>query len=94
LKTRYESQGRVGLITEAIAFARPRLESPDAIGDRLRTLWAAVVAARDMAADEVVEGEFLRLALDTDLASDLGRHAEADLRHVIHCAMLGQNPFQ
>jgi hypothetical protein len=47
-----------------------------------------------MAAEEVVEGAFLKLALDTGIASDLGRHAEADLRHVIHWAMLGQNPFQ
>lgn len=82
------------LLTEALAYVRPRLEDADTIGDQLRTLWAAVVAARDLGAGDVVEDEFMRLARDTALAVDLGRHAEADLHHVIRWAMLGMNPFQ
>jgi hypothetical protein len=41
-----------------------------------------------------VEAEFFRLAHETGLFSDLGRHADEDLRHVIRWAILNQNPFQ
>lgn len=84
----------IDLLTEAVAYVRPRLEDANPIGDRLRTLWAAAVAARDMGASDVVEDEFFKLARDTGLAADLGRHADADLRHVIRWAMLGMDPFQ
>jgi hypothetical protein len=81
-------------ISHAVTFLRPLLGRTEAIGDRLRTLWAGVAAARDMAAREVIEDEFFKLAVDAGLASDLGQHGEADLRHVIRWAVLGQNPFQ
>jgi len=84
----------IDLLSEAIAYVRPRLEDANPIGDRLRTLWAAAVAARDMGASDMVEDEFVKLACDTGLAADLGRHADADLRHVIRWAMLSMNPFQ
>jgi hypothetical protein len=82
------------LLTDAVVYVRPRLQGSNPIGDRLRTLWAAVVAARDLGASDVVEDEFFKLARDAGLAADLGRNADADLRHVIRWAMLGMNPFQ
>jgi hypothetical protein len=82
------------MLAEAVAYVRPHLEGTNPIGDRLRNLWAGVAAARDLAAADVIEAEFLLLARDTRLAADLGRHAETDLRHVIRWAMLGMNPFQ
>jgi hypothetical protein len=57
-------------------------------------LWAAVVAARDLAASDVLEATFLRLARDGGLYADLGHRADDDLRHIIRWAMLDQNPFQ
>jgi hypothetical protein len=81
-------------LAEAVAYVRPRLEVASPIGDRLRALWAGVAAARDLAAADVIEAEFLLLARDTRLAAGLGRHAETDIRHVIRWAMLGMNPFQ
>ena len=84
----------IDLLAEAVAYVRPRLEGANPICDRLRTLWAAVVAARDLGASDVVEDEFFKLARDTGLAVDLGRHADADLRHVIRWAILSLNPFQ
>src|SRR5262249_24134028 len=82
------------LLAGVTAYVRPRLKRGNTIGDRLRTLWAAVVAARDLAACDVVEDEFLRLASDTGLMADLGRHADTDVRHVMRWAMIGMNPFQ
>jgi hypothetical protein len=81
------------MLAEAIAYVRPRLLSGGA-GERVRTLWAGVAAARGLAATDVIETEFLALARDTGLATQLGRHADSDLRHVIRWAMIGMNPFQ
>jgi hypothetical protein len=82
------------LLTRAANCVRPLLNPSNPVGERLRTFWAGVVAARDLGATDVVEEEFLRLARDSGLYADLGLHADADLRHVIRWAMLDQNPFQ
>jgi hypothetical protein len=84
----------VDLLTQAADYVRPLLDRSNPIGDRLCTLWAAVVTARDLGASDVVEVEFLQLARDTGLVADLGSRGDADLRHVIRWAMLDQNPFQ
>jgi hypothetical protein len=81
------------LLEQAIDFVRPRLDCSLPISDRLETLWAASVAARDLGSADVIENEMIRLAYETGLAGDLGRHAEQDLRHVIRWAMLDLNPF-
>ena len=73
---------------------RPLLGRSNPIGERLQSLWAAVIAARDVGASDVIEEEFLQLARDVGIYADLGSHAAADLRHVIRWAMLNQNPFQ
>jgi hypothetical protein len=80
-------------LAQAIEHVRPHLDPGLPIGQRIRNLWAGVVASRDLAAVDVIEEEFLPLARETGLARDLGRHAEQDLRHVIQWAMLDQNPF-
>jgi hypothetical protein len=77
----------VDLLTQAADYVRPLLDRSNPIGDRLRALWAAVVTARDLAARDVVEGEFLQLARDTGLVADLGSRGDADLRHVISWAL-------
>jgi hypothetical protein len=82
------------LLSEATNYVRPLLDRSNPLSERLQTLWAAVVAARDVGASDVVEREFLQLARDVGLYADLGRHAAADLRHVIRWAMLNQCPFQ
>jgi hypothetical protein len=91
----YSSQPKANdLVTRAAEYVRPHLDRSNPLGERLRALWAAVVAARDLGASDVVEEHFLRLAHDSGLFADLGRNADADLRHVIRWAMLNQNPFQ
>jgi hypothetical protein len=87
------SRSTIDLLTQATDYVRPLLDRSKSLGERLRTLWAAVVAASDLGASDVVEGEFLRLAGDTGLAADLGSRADVDLRHIIRWALLEQNPF-
>jgi hypothetical protein len=82
------------LLSQAISYVKPHLDRSLPVGERLRAFWAAVVAARDLAASDVVEEEFLDLAQQAGLARDLGRHADDDLRHVVRWAMLNRNPFR
>jgi hypothetical protein len=89
----FASPPPVDLLEQATAYMRPRLDRSIPVGERLMNLWAAVVAACDLGASDVVEEEFTRLAYDTGLARDLGRHADENLKHVIRWAMRNQNPF-
>jgi hypothetical protein len=84
----------IDLLAAAANYVRPLLDPSYPVTERLRTLWAAVVAGRELASSDVVETTFLRLARDEGLYADLGHRADADLRHVIRWAMLDQNPFQ
>jgi len=87
------SPATMDFLTQATAYVRPFWIAPTS--RRAPTdIWAAVVATRDVGASDVVEEEFLQLAREVGLFDDLGRHAEADLRHVIRWAMLDQNPFR
>jgi hypothetical protein len=83
----------VDLLTLATDYVRPLLDRSSPIAERLHALWAGVVAARDVGANDVVEAEFLELARDVGLFTDLGSHADADLQHVIRWAIRDQNPF-
>lgn len=84
----------IALLEQATVFLRPRLERSLPIHERLKTFWAGCVAARDLAATDVIEMEFLTLASETGITTDLGRNAETDLRHVIRMALIGSNPLQ
>jgi len=81
-------------LAQAVHFVRPYLAKSLPVSERLQALWAAVVAARDLGAADIIETAFLQLAHETELGSDLGRQADFDLRHVIRWAMRNQNPFQ
>jgi hypothetical protein len=89
----HTQQNAADLVFQAVDYVRPHLDRSKSIGERLQALWAAVVAARDFGAADVVEQEFLQLARDTGLFTDLGRRAEADLQHVIRWAIRDLNPF-
>jgi hypothetical protein len=85
----------VDLLGQAVEKARALLSNRTIpVGDRLITFWAVAKVARDFAAWDVHDSELLRLARETGLAADLGRHAvDEDLRHVISWAWHGTNPF-
>ena len=83
----------VDLLTEAIDHVRPFLHRRRPLRERLADFWAAAAASIDLAASDVVEADFLALANDSGLATDLGHHRDADLRHVIEWARLGRDPF-
>ena len=81
------------LLGQATKYVRRQLDPSLPAGQRIRLLWVGVVAARDLAADDVLELEFPHLASDCGLTADLGRHGKEDVRHVIRWALLGRNPF-
>ena len=83
----------VSLLDQAIAKVRPMLERPNPAAARIRLLWAAAKHARGFAAQDIVVDEFTKLAVETGLAAQLGRHADEDIAHVLAWAVLGKNPF-
>jgi hypothetical protein len=80
-------------LAQVIEYMRPRLDRAKPINERVRIFWAAVVGARDLGATDVVHDEFRQLATDVGLDTDLGRHADEAVRHLIRWGLFGRNPF-
>jgi hypothetical protein len=83
----------IDLLAQAIEYTRQSLVRTKPINERVRIFWAAVVAARDFGASDVVRDEFLLLAADVGLFADLGPHADQTLEHLIRWGMFARNPF-
>lgn len=83
----------VDLLGGAIEIVRPHLDRLVPLGQRARIFWAGVAAARHLGAADVVAVEFKKLASETGLTSDLGRHGEEDVRHLIWAGLRAWNPI-
>jgi hypothetical protein len=83
----------IDLLGQAIELTRPYLDRSVPTVARARLFWAAVVAARDLGSSDVVIEEFTELARSTGLTTDLGRHGDKDVAHIIKWALLNRNPF-
>jgi hypothetical protein len=81
------------LLDRAIERVRPHLNRSRPLPERMRVLWAGVAAARNFGSADIVAEAFMRLAVTSGLAADLGRHAEEDLRHVIRWGLFDRDPF-
>jgi hypothetical protein len=90
----FAQQTTTDLLTQAAARARMYIDRSKPIGERLRVLWAAVIASRDFGASDVIEEAFLQVARDTEPFAELGSRADIELRHVIRWAIRDLNPFQ
>jgi hypothetical protein len=88
------TQSTVDLLDATIEVLRPQLERKFSIKQRIRIFWATARAACDYGAGDTVQFEFMQLARATGLISDLGRHGEEDVRHVLSWAMRALNPFE
>jgi hypothetical protein len=87
----------VDLLAQAIEYARGDLDRAKPINERVRIFWAAVVAARDLGATDVVRDEFVLLAIDTGLFAELEKHppyaAGETIEHLIRWGLFARNPF-
>ena len=83
------------LLTQAINLVRPHLARSKPLEERIKTYWAAIAAANNLAAADVLREDFLRLAHDSGLAADL-KQADSDktLEHLLRCGLLRRNPFR
>jgi hypothetical protein len=93
VRAQHPQSAPTALLTQAVDCVRSHLDRTNPIGERLRALWAAVVAARNLGASDVLQQEFLKLARDAGLFADLGGYADETLRHVIRWAIRDLNPF-
>jgi hypothetical protein len=78
------------LLTQAIGIALAEVQRTSPITQRARMFWAAVSAARDLAANDIIEADFLQLAADTGLQGDLGQDT---VEHLIRWGLAGRDPF-
>jgi hypothetical protein len=93
------------LLADAIKHTRPLLLS-GTTKERIRVLWSAAKAARELAADDVIASDFMALAIDVglidhngrwtgqDVRESIRRHGAEDVAHVISWALRGWNPFE
>jgi hypothetical protein len=82
----------VNLLAHAIEYTRAELWRTTSVCERVRIFWAAVAAARNLAASDVLRDEFLLLAVDSGLARDLP-HADETIEHLIRWGLFARNPF-
>jgi len=80
------------MLAAAIAKVRPHLTSSLPVKQRIYALWAGAKAALRFGAADIIQEEFTKLANETGLTRDLGRHGEEDLAHVLSWALRGWNP--
>ncbi len=84
----------VDLFAQAIEAARTLISNRNLpLQTRLALFWTCAKASRDLAALDVFETEFHRIADESGLTAAIGRHAREDLQHVIRWAWRGWNPF-
>jgi hypothetical protein len=88
------TQFAVDLLDATIEALRPQLDRKFPIKQRIRVFWATARVARDYGASDTFQSEFMQLASETGLISDLGQHGEEDARHVLSWAMRALNPFE
>jgi hypothetical protein len=81
------------LLTQVINQLRPHLARSIPLPERLRTFWAVALESRNLGASDVVIDDFMRVAAETGLTADLGRHGVEDIAHTIDWAMRGLDPF-
>jgi hypothetical protein len=68
----------VDVLSQAIEHVRAKLDPASPIHERIRAFWAAVVAARDLGASDIVHDAFHQLAVSTELSCR--SHAPSALR--------------
>jgi hypothetical protein len=97
----------IDVLSQVIENARQKIADDSVpVKARVQLLWAYAKAARDLAASDVLQDEFVRLAIETGLISESGRwlpdnvrasvrpYGREDIEHVIRWALHGLNPFE
>jgi hypothetical protein len=84
----------IPLLTQVIDRLRPMLARSIPVRERVVTFWLVVVESRDLGSSDVVAEDFRRLAQETGLIADLGRHGGEDLEYVLQWGLRGCDPFE
>ena len=94
------------LMKIAIERTRREMAKTPKTKPRIHALWAGARMARTLAVSDVVQSEFMRLAIETGLISSGGfwtgddvrrsvrRFGEEDVRHVVDWALSEMNPYE
>jgi hypothetical protein len=83
----------VPLLDTILESVRADLALPLPPHKRIRLFWAGVMAARDLAATDIITHEFTAIATASGLQTAIGRHGDDDLDHVLRWALRGLDPL-
>ena len=95
----------IDLLEQAIECVRPHVLTAT-IKRRCRMLWSAAKLAFNLATEDQIEAEFLKLAVEVglidargwwlpeDVRAGIRRHGREDLVHMLRWAARGRNPFE
>lgn len=102
----FATPSAVDLLDQVISRAKSKIADPNVpVKTRIELLWAYVKASRDLATSDVLQAEFIGLAIDVGLINERGRwlpnvhdnvrrHGREEIEHVILWGLHGLNPFE
>ena len=88
-----EPQVETDIVVAITAHLANELGRDIPVAMRIKIFWARAEALRQDAPHKQIEQQFMALAKQSGLFTDLGRHGGEDVRHVLSWALRGRVPF-
>jgi hypothetical protein len=88
-----ELEAETDIVVEVTAHLAAELHRDIPVAVRIKIFWARAEALRHAAPDWQIKQQFMTLAKQSGLITDLGHHGDEDARHVLDWALRGRIPF-
>ena len=82
------------IVAQITAHLASELRRDIPVATRIKIFWARAEALRHDAPHEQIKQQFMALAMQSGLITDLGHYGDEDVRHVLDWALLGRVPFE
>ena len=89
-----EPDADTDIIIEITAHLARELRRDIPVGMRIKIFWARAESLRQAAPHKQIKQQFMALAKQSGLITDLGHHGDEDVRHVLSWALRGRVPFE
>jgi hypothetical protein len=89
-----EPEAETDIVFEITRYLASELRREIPLNIRIKIFWARAEALRHDAPHEQIKQQFMALAKQSGLITDLGHCGDEDVRHVLDWALLGHVPFE
>ena len=89
-----EPEADTDIVVEITAHLARELCRDIPVGMRIKIFWARAESLRQAAPHKQIKQQFMALAKQSGLITDLGHYGDEDVRHVLDWALLGHVPFE